>query len=192
MKKLFLAAGIIAAAMIFETVNAQRTSVGVKGGVSFTGVSNLKGKDRTTGHAGLFLQARINKNWVFQPEVLYSAQGQHFTNDLGQGRVLALDYIQVPLMLQYHPVQRFYFEAGPQAGVKINSETKDAGSGNDKNNVDENYKKADIGINAGLGVNITNHIGIYGRYTQGLMDVAKSGDIYRTNHGVQVGAAIKF
>src|SRR5882757_8376214 len=121
MKKLFLATSIIAAAMILETVNAQQTTLGVKGGVSFTGVSNLNGKDRTTGHAGLFLHSTINKNWAFQPEVLYSAQGQHFTNDLGQRRILALDYIQVPLMLQYYPVQRFYFEAGPQVGVKINS-----------------------------------------------------------------------
>jgi len=192
MKKFILAAGIIAIAAISQTANAQRPILGIKGGVSFTGITNLQGDERTTGHGGLFLQTNLCKNWTFQPELLYSAQGQHFTNDDGQKRVLALDYIQLPLMFQYYPAQRFYIEAGPQVGMMIDSKTKDAHTGNNKNDVEENYKKADVSINAGVGVNITNKVGIYGRYSKGLMDITKSEENYRTNSGIQVGAAIKF
>src|SRR5436190_395490 len=192
MKKLILAAGIIAISAGLNATNAQQTKLGVKGGVSFTGVSSLSGNDRTSGHVGLFLQSKINQNWAFQPELLYSGQGQHYTNDLDQRKVLSLDYLQLPLMVQYYPAPKVYLEAGPQVGLLLSSQTKDAGTGNHNKSNDDNYRSADIGINAGLGVNITNRIGIYGRYTQGLMDITKSTDNSRTNHGVQLGAAIKF
>ena len=197
-----LGAAVIALALIANTSNAQsskdknmmysRPEFGIKGGVSLMGISNLKGNERTTGHVGIFMHHTITKNWCFQPELLYSAQGQHFKADNGQSRVLALDYIQAPFMMQYYPAQRFYVELGPQVGILINSKTKDINSGNNKIDVDANYRKADLGINAGLGVNITNHVGIYGRYTQGLVDVTKSSDTYRLNSGVQLGAAIRF
>jgi len=192
---------MIALVCIANTSNAQskdkdmmytRPEFGIKGGVSLTGISNLKGKERTTGHVGIFMHHTINKNWCFQPELLYSGQGQHFTTDAGEKRVLALDYIQAPFMMQYYPARRFYVELGPQVGLLVNSKTKDAGSGNDKNEVADNYRKADLGLNAGLGVNITNHVGIYGRYTHGFIDVTKSTDTYRLNSGVQLGASIRF
>jgi hypothetical protein len=200
MKKIIFGVCVIALAAIINTSYAQETKsykhsmpeFGVKGGVSFAEISNLNGKERTTGHVGIFAHHTINKNWCFQPELLYSPQGQRFTNEAGERRVLALDYIQAPFMMQYYPAKRFYIEAGAQAGLLVNSKTKDASSGNDKNNVDENYRKGDIGINAGLGVNITNHVGVYGRYTQGLIDITKSTDTYRLNSGVQLGAAIRF
>lgn len=192
MKKLVLAAGIIAMMAMVNRANAQRTAVGIKGGVSFTGVSNLNGNDRVTGHGGIYLQTKINEKWAFQPELLYSAQGQHFTNDFDQRRVLSLDYIQLPLMFHYHPTKSFFVEVGPQAGLLINGQIKDASSGGDKVDVQDGYRKADVGINAGVGVTITNHFGLYGRYTQGLIDVAKSEDVYRTNNGVQVGATVRF
>src|ERR1041385_7858397 len=190
MKKLVLAAGILAAAAVFNVADAQRPTIGVKGGVNFTGLSNLGGDERTAGHVGLFMQTNLQRNWKFQPELLYSAQGQHFKNDQDQGRILALDYIQMPLMFQYYPASRFYLEVGPQAGVLINAKTKDAESGNDKNDVEENYRKFDAGINAGVGVNICRNFGIYGRYSQGLIDVTKSESISRVNHAVQLGAAL--
>ena len=192
MKKLILAASIIAVAAIFNVVSAQRATVGIKGGVSFTGLSNLGGDERTAGHGGLFLQTTLQRNWRFQPELIYSAQGQHFRNDLGEKRILALDYIQMPLMFQYYPARRIYLEAGPQVGVLINAKAKDAQTGENKNDLEENYRKPDVGINAGLGVNICRNFGIYGRYTQGLIDVTKSENVTRLNHGVQLGGTLSF
>lgn len=206
MKRIILGSAIIALVAIGTKSNAQDSKdnskdkymmhtmpkFGVKGGVSLMGISNLNGNQRTSAHAGIFVHHEITKNWCFQPELLYSGQGQHFTTDAGQHRVLALDYIQAPFMMQYYPNKHFYVEMGPQVGVLVNSKSKDAGSGNDKVSVSESYRKADLGLNAGLGVNFTDHIGVYGRYTQGFIDVTKSGDSYRLNNGVQLGAAIRF
>jgi hypothetical protein len=90
MKRIILGAAIIALVAIGTRSNAQDNAqnnkkmmhtmpeFGVKGGVSLTGVTNLKGNERTTGHVGIFMHHTITKNWCFQPELLYSAQGQHF------------------------------------------------------------------------------------------------------------------
>jgi len=192
MKKLILAAGIFATAAVVNTANAQRPTLGIKGGLNFTGLSNLAGEERTSFHAGLFLRSRMNGSWTLQPELLYSAQGQHFRNEADQKRILALDYVQLPFMFQYHPAHRFYLEVGPQAGVLVSAKTKEPGTDNDKNNVEESYRKDDVAINAGLGVNVCHNFDIYGRYSQGLIDVTKSENITRTNHGFQLGGAIRF
>jgi hypothetical protein len=194
MKKIMLGASIIALAVLANPSSAQHktTQIGVKGGVSFTGVSNLQGNQRTTGHAGIFVHHTINKNWCFQPEVLYAGQGQKFTTIEGDKRTLALDYVQVPLMVQYFPVNKFYVEFGPQVGALVNAKTKNTGNGNDKSDVDVNYRKIDAGINAGAGYNITHNVGVYGRYNHGLVDITKSEDTYRRNTGFQLGAAVRF
>jgi hypothetical protein len=200
MKKIMLGASIVALAMIANISHAQNSKdhgytmpkMGIKGGVSLMSLSNLEGNQRVTAHAGIFVHNTINKNWCFQPELLYSAQGQKYVTDEGEKRVLALDYIQAPFMMQYFPAQKFYLEFGPQVGLLVNSKTKNAVSGDDKIAVDGGYHKVDVGLNAGLGVNFTDHFGIYGRYTQGLVDVTKSSEAYKLNTGVQLGAAVRF
>lgn len=199
MKKIMLGASIVALAMIMNTSNAQTSKdhsytmpkVGIKGGVSLTGISNFQGDQRIGAHAGIFVHHTINENWCFQPELLYSAQGQKYVTDEGQNRVLALDYIQAPFMMQYYPAKKFYLEFGPQVGLLINSKSKNETTGEDKTAVDGGYHKVDVGVNAGVGINFTNHFGIYGRYTQGLVDVTKA-ENYKLNTGVQIGAAVRF
>lgn len=192
MKKLLVSAGILLLVLSVKTVEAQQNFVGVKGGVSLTSVTDLKGKDRVAGNVGLFFHHEINKNWCIQPEILYAGGGQKFTTDAGDSRVLALSYIQVPVMLQYYPVKKFYVEFGPQAGLLVNAETKNVGSGDKENeSVKDYYKKGDFTLNAGAGVNITRNFGLYGRYNLGLTDNSKDAT-NRMNRGVQLGASIRF
>ena len=190
MKKLCLSAAILALVLCTNASKAQMMiSPGVKGGLSLTGLTNLKGDQRVTGHGGLFVHYSINKNWCIQPEVLFSAQGQKFINQTNNENTLVLDYLQLPMMLQYYPAKQFYVEAGPQVGFLLNAKNK--GFNGDKADVAGNYRKADVGLNFGVGVNATKNIGIYGRYNLGLIDVAKNEDVYRQNRGVQLGVAFR-
>jgi hypothetical protein len=192
MKKLLLSAGIILFVASINSLNAQvKVQPGIKGGVSFSSLTNLKGDERTTGHGGIFVNTMLNSHWSIQPELLYSAQGQKYSDVNSKDNVLALDYVQLPVMLQYHPVPKVYVEAGPQVGLLVNAKTEGP---NDANKVDvkDNFKKADFGVNVGLGVNATKNIGIYGRYNFGVMDVVKAQGIYRQNRNLELGAAIKF
>ncbi|HEY6979179.1 MAG TPA: porin family protein [Chitinophagaceae bacterium] len=192
MKKLLLSAGIILLVSGINLVNAQvKVQPGIKGGVSFSSVTNLKGDDRVTGHGGIFVNTMLNSHWSLQPELLYSAQGQKFNDQNGNKNVLALDYVQLPVMLQYHPVSKVYLEAGPQVGLLVNGKIEGPNDAN-KADVKDSYRKADFGVNVGLGINATKNIGIYGRYNLGVTDIAKSDAIYRQNRDIQVGAAIKF
>lgn len=201
MKKIILGTAMIALAAVLNTAGAQTTNnkhwmhtmpkFGIKGGVSFTGLSDLNGNYRTTGHGGIFVHHTLNKNWCFQPEILYAAQGQKFVSQEGANRVITADYLQAPFMMQYFPVKKFYVEFGPQVSFLLNSKSK-AEDGGDKTDITDNYRKVDLGLNAGLGVNFTEHVGIYARYNQGLVDITKTTSTYRVNNGVQLGAAIKF
>ena len=97
-------------------LNAQFTA-GLKGGVNFANLNGYNGDSRISLHAGLFLHHTINNRWCFQPELLYSGEGQHYFNSDGEERILALGYIQIPLMAQYFASRQLYFEAGPQIGI---------------------------------------------------------------------------
>ena len=192
MKTLLLSAGIILLISSFNSLKAQyRIQPGIKGGLSFSGVTNLKGDERVTGHGGFFLHSTLNDHWCIQPELLYSAQGQKFGDENSSKNVLALDYVQLPVMLQYYPAKKVYLEAGPQVGLLVNAKIEGPNDGN-KTNVKDNYRKGDFGVNVGLGINATKNIGIYGRYNFGAIDITKSDDNYRQNRDLQIGAAIRF
>src|SRR4051812_30755406 len=158
MKKLLLSAGITLLVSSINLVNAQvKVQSGIKGGVNFSSVTNLKGDERVTGHGGIFVNTMLNSHWSIQPELLYSAQGQKFNDQNSDDNALALDYVQLPVMLQYHPVSNLYVEAGPQVGLLVNAKTESPNDA-DKADVKDNYKKADFGVNVGLGVNVTKTI----------------------------------
>src|SRR4030095_9562774 len=184
MKKLLLSAGMILLLSSINLVNAQKVQPGIKGGVSFSQVTNLKGDERVTGHGGFFLHSTLNNHWCIQPELLYSAQGQKFRDENSGDNVLALDYVQLPVMLQYYPASKVYLEAGPQVGLLVNAKTEGPSDAN-KVDVKDDFKKADFGVNVGLCVNATKNIGIYGRYNFGIMDVTKSDATYRQNRNLQ-------
>lgn len=194
MKKLVTVAGFFLLALTVNNTKAQmKNMVGVKGGVSFTSVTDLNGKNRTTGHAGVFYHHELNKSWCIQPEVLYAGAGQRFTNDLGERRVLVTDYIQVPVMVQYFPIKHLFFEAGPQVSWLINAKAKDANQEHsDVISVKYNYRKSDFGINAGAGVNINKNFGLYARYNWGLTDNSKDVNTYMRNRDWQLGASVRF
>jgi hypothetical protein len=112
MKKATMVLSVAVISFLFSTVNAQQ-AIGIKGGLNMTSLSGFEGRDRISGHIGVFLHHTINKNWCFQPELLYSGEGQRYMSG-GVERTLALGYLQLPLMIQYYPAPQVYLEAGPQ------------------------------------------------------------------------------
>jgi hypothetical protein len=160
---------------------------GIKVGVNSAHLSGFRGTDRVGVNAGLFLHHTINNNWCFQPELLYSAEGQRYVAD-GEQRTLALDYLQVPLMIQYFPVRQLYFEFGPQFGLLL-SATDKGPSGNE--NAKSDFTGGQVGMNLGVGVQINNQIGLYGRYTFGLTDVSQFDNIVDHSQVGQIGMAIR-
>ena len=97
---------------------------GVKAGLNITNL-NISGQNVSSGieprgdlHAGLIANVHISKSFDIQPEVIYSSQGGNIKDSTGS---LKYDYINVPVLLQYHVVSGIFIETGPQLGFLISS-----------------------------------------------------------------------
>ena len=184
-KKMILMMPAILCLSIFS-LHAQVVA-GLKGGLNSGYLSGFEGNSRISGHVGVFLHHTINRNWCFQPELLYSGEGQRYISSEGEERTIALDYIQVPLMMQYYPINQLYFEFGPQVGILASARDK----GRDVVNVKSDFTHAQLGLNLGIGVNATRNIGFYGRYNFGLTDVSSFDDIVDESRVGQIGMTIR-
>jgi len=106
--------GLIAAIMITGVVSAQHGNVpaghvtlGVKGGLNFYNIhndNNTSYDQRIGFNIGLLGHIHRDSQWAIQPELLYSAQGAKNHN---------LDYINIPVLLQYMFDNGFRIQAGP-------------------------------------------------------------------------------
>ena len=113
--------------MITGVVSAQHgnspaghVNLGVKGGMNLYNIHNDDNTnyDQITGYYfGLLGHIHLNSQWAIQPELVYSAQGAKNGYNL--------DYINVPVMLQYMFDNGFRLQAGPQLGFLVSSDNKD-------------------------------------------------------------------
>lgn len=195
MKKLI----IIGAVALFGAVNAQ--TFGVKAGMNFStvnGTTGLDQKGKIGFNAGLFMNAPLAADFSIQPEVLY--------NNLGaktKGAIVAtahLDYISVPVMVQYNATPVLYLEAGPEFGFLIDSRVKaDDPAVQTAGNIlldKSNLNTFNFGVGLGTGYYFTPNIGLNARYVASFTDIAKnraSNDSNRARNNVfQIGLTYKF
>ena len=188
MKKLSTIFSVTLMSLLFSTANAQQ-AVGIKGGVNIASLSGFEGRDRISAHGGVFLHHTINKNWCFQPELLYSGEGQRYMSG-GVVRTLALGYLQLPLMIQYYPAPQVYFEAGPQFGLLLSAQDK-VDDESDHINAKEDFTAAQVALGMGIGFKSTEQLILYGRYNFGLTDVTKFDNIVDHSQVGQLGIAIR-
>ena len=190
MKKNNLITLLVAISASFITADAQN-AIGIKGGVNIARLSEFTGRSRISGHGGVFLHHTINKTWCFQPELLYSGEGQKYISN-GVEHTLALDYLQLPLMIQYYPVPNVYLEAGPQVGVLLSAQDKVDEFDEPHANVKGDFSSAQLALGIGLGVKASEQILFYGRYNFGLTDVTVFDNIVDHSRVGQLGVAIRF
>ena len=189
MKKVTTILSVAVMSLFFLTVDAQQ-AVGIKGGLNIASLSGFEGRDRISGHIGVFLHHTINKNWCFQPELLYSGEGQRYMSG-GVERTLALGYLQLPLMIQYYPAPQVYLEAGPQFGLLVSAQDKaDDESGHI--NAKDDFTTGQVAIGLGIGYKASEKLILYGRYNFGLTDVSRFDNIVDHSNVGQLGVAIRF
>lgn len=168
MKKLF---AVALCAGLAGTAGAQVPQLGIKGGLNIATVSGSSASPTTrlSGHGGLLVHVHLTDNIAFQPEVVFSGQGFKATSG-GREYTFALDYLNVPFMLQYMFNGGFRVEAGPQVGLLLSAHTKDdQGSSNTKSI----YKQADFGLGFGLSYLSSSGLGLGARFNLGLSDITK-------------------
>lgn len=198
MKKIF---GFIAIATM-SIVQGQ--SFGVKGGANISTISKERSWDDTNARlgyfVGLYMHAPVNSIFSIQPEVLYNSVGVKYDN-ANRSHTLGLDYISAPIMFQFEPIPKLFFEAGPQFSFLIGNSDRDKTDDvvtikKYRNN--SNYNSFDLGGAVGLGFRI-NNITIGARYVMGFTDIKKSGsttwsndDKQLRNNSLQIGLQYGF
>ena len=118
-------------------------------------------------HVGGLAHIHLSPQWALQPEVVYSQEGAKL-NDVK----LKLDYINIPLMLQYMFDNGFRLEAGPQLGLMVNSKAEDDDENED--DLDDVFKTTNVGLGFGLNYLSYSGLGVGGRYVLGLSDISES------------------
>lgn len=169
------------------SATAQHANIGIKGGLNAFEIvnSNNSKVDTNLGfHAGLIGHFHASDQFALQPEIYYSVQGGQF-NLAGSEVKLNLNYLNVPILLQYMFDNGFRLQAGPQAGFLISANSR---VNNTETDVKNNYEDIDLGLVAGLSyVNPETDFGIDFRYNHGMSNINKTGTIDAYNRGFQVG-----
>ncbi len=181
-------------------------SWGVKGGVNF---ATLNGGDfdspdsRTSFHVGLMAEFPLAEIFSLQVEALYSGQGAEYTEsypDLtsptgisSSKTELQLDYINVPVLAKVYLFKGFSIEAGPQFSFLINDEwdtEPTSGGGSSPSPIRQTAHTFEFGAAGGLTFQTEMGLFAYGRYNQGISDIAD--DVKANNSVFQLGVGYKF
>jgi len=174
-------------ASLFSIVINGQTTFGVKGGVNIATLPESY-KPRVSVHGGIFANRSLNKYFSIQPEIYFSGEGQRAYYNSAE-HVWALDYIEVPLMIQVYPLPVLFLEAGPQVGFLVNAKEK-LGTSTPKN-VKENIANVQFSIATGLGVKLCDPIILYARYNFGFTDLTAYDVIEHPGNVGQIGLAIR-
>lgn len=171
----------------------QELKFGVKAGSNFSSIDITGDKTKVGFSGGVLGQLKISK-FAIQPEILYSMQGAKVNNGVYNGK-MNLDYINIPVMLQYYFVKGFNIEVGPQVGFLASAKFKPDGASS--YSIKNKVNKTDFSINVGAAYELpVLPVGVYARCMIGLRDVGKDLSYAESNIGrnlgFQLGAFVKF
>lgn len=176
--------------MFFAQDKTESTSprFGIKAGFNLSSLNSDGFKAKPGIYGGLFANIPVSSYINVQPEILYNGAGAKLKD--ADNVNLNLEYISVPVMIQYNLLPELYVELGPQLGFAINRKLKaDGGSVEMK----EYFKDFDFGVGLGAGYYIGQNFGITARYVAGVMDVSQNNPTeFIRNNVFQAGIAYKF
>ena len=191
MKKISLFA---CALLLGATVFAQNAKIGLKAGLN---VSTLTDENDELGsklgfHAGLLSHIHLAPQWALQPEIMYSSQGAKYTITDGEHE-LGLNYINIPVQVQYMFNNGFRLQTGPQVGFLVDVNDKRDGT-ETGNFTSDDFHTVDVSWSAGLGYLTHSGLGVDARYNFGLRNIldAGVGTATRRNNVFQIGLFYMF
>lgn len=173
MKKIILVFTVVLSSVL---VNAQVT-FGIKAGLNNSTLggddADIPGKKSNTGfNVGVIAGIPLSTNFVFQPEIMYSAnQGMEFRPTTNSETNYNLNYVNIPLMLKYK-ARGFYGEAGPYFGFLTSGKIKTkTGSTTTETDIKDSFDGTDMGVALGTGYVMNSGLGFGVRYNMGLQNI---------------------
>lgn len=231
MKKLFAVLAVAGSLFANAQEKNQSTSpspvtFGVKAGLNGSTLTRGDGyeydnneKMKVGFHVGVFANIPVSEKFSIQPELLFSQLGSksdyNYRTSSGNYRrtqhydySTTLNYLSLPVMVQYNILPQLYVEAGPEFGYLLGGRTKgdlttiettgNSITVNHTDHISQNistslFNRFNLGLGIGAGYYFTKSFGVTARFTAGLTEVYKynEGDKVR-NNAIQIGVAYKF
>jgi hypothetical protein len=172
MKKKFLAVLMVVLA-IGSASFAQGFHMGIKGGANLLKIDDKSFKDefKFGYNLGAFAEINFNKKIGIQPELLWAQSTYRTATNIDEvipdskaDVDVKLNYLQIPILLNYRPVKILSLQAGPQFGILINEDNSLLQNGKDA------FKKGDFSMLAGAQLNL-GPLKAGARYAIGLNDI---------------------
>ena len=176
---------------------AQHVEFGIKGGLNIANLQQSKAdyNAKLGIHGGFLAHIHLNKTWAIQPELVYSQEGAKYKSGTYNGKE-NLDYLNVPVLVQYMTKSGFRLETGPQIGFLINAKSE-ANSVSVDINKDRNSTNFSWAFGAGYLTQMG--LGFDARFNAGLgniNDVKNNNPLYNSdkvrNSVVQLGVFYQF
>lgn len=168
---------ILLAAILFVQAASAQFSFGVKGGANITKIDGRSFKDefRYGYHLGGFAEIGLGGKLSLQPEVLWnqiqSRVDSNFSNvyrnaiNFSDNRSVRLNYLSIPLMLDYKLGDALSLQAGPQFGILLDQNK------NLLENGQEAFRTGDFSMLGGAELKLSK-LRFTGRYIVGLNNIS--------------------
>ena len=171
--------------------------IGVKAGATMYKIDGVSFSDQFKWgyHAGGMAELMFSKTFGIQPEVLFNQSntqtGYSFDtlyHSLNPGTIknVQLNYLSIPVLLNWRPSPFITFQAGPQFSVLMSKDRSLLQDGA------EAFKHGNVSLIGGVQLNILA-FRIYGRYGVGLSNLNNidNSDKWKSR-GIQLGAGFVF
>ncbi|MGE4515170.1 MAG: outer membrane beta-barrel protein [Chryseobacterium sp.] len=122
--------------------------------------ADMNFKNKTDFYIGLFGNIRFAKFYALQPEINYSRQGTKLDTNINNwdGQTITASYIGFQIVNKFY-FNKFNIHVGPTMDFLVEQKNFEA------------TNEVDLGITAGIGVDITNNFGIEARVKKGFIPV---------------------
>ncbi|MFD2943572.1 outer membrane beta-barrel protein [Flavobacterium notoginsengisoli] len=151
---------------------------GLRGGFSFSTISEMHADYKTDFYAGGFAEIKITKLYALQPEINYSRQGsnnvaRNYYDEVSQTNKveyldLDINYLSLSVMNKFTLPMGIQFQAGPTLDVLLND------------NLAVRKAQNDLGLVLGVAYALPSGLTFEARFKKGLLDVLSS-DYYQNN-----------
>ncbi|PKF74368.1 porin family protein [Chryseobacterium sp. PMSZPI] len=178
-------------------MNAQHKSkYGLFAGVNFSSLSGSDSKgfsSRTGFHAGGFIWSYLSDKASIDVELAYSQMGADFktifpsieATPITLSGKLKTDYLRLPVLFTYHPVENFSVSLGPEVGMLLSKEVEYNQVVNGKTKYKpDNMQSLDAGIKAKIHYVYSKHYLASVGYYLGMTKIYKDALMYTPNSAV--------
>jgi hypothetical protein len=190
--KLFLLLGLI----VFSQAAMAQFKLGIKGGVNMTKIDGKSFSEefKTGYHLGGFAEIGLGSKFGIQPEVLFNQYNTRTDSSFksvyqvgpNTFKDVKLNYLTIPVMLNYKVAKILSLQAGPQFGILIAEDNNLLENGRDA------FSKGEFSLAGGAQINLSS-FRLTGRYFVGLNNVSDISDQQKwKNQGLQLSLGIAF